>query len=192
MQLEGTKLPKLIRHRYFLYFYCITTITFFYTMDKNKYRREIESLLINIKEHFDNAVGNDHIPNLELETIVSKIEKLHQKAIIFQFLNNTNPAAFASPNIPAQAATPPAPIAFKKAIKDIRQEIGVNDKFQFIGELFHGEPKEYNAALDQINTYESLAEAETYLENLVEVYKWDESHPLVEKLHKLLFNKYNS
>jgi len=57
-------------------------------MDKNQIRKDVIGLIENIKEHFDNALNQDHIPQLELETIVNKIEKLHQKAIILHYLND--------------------------------------------------------------------------------------------------------
>ncbi len=57
-------------------------------MDKSSIRKEIAALINSIKEHSDNIGDNKHIPQLELELILHKIEKLYQKAIVFNHLNS--------------------------------------------------------------------------------------------------------
>lgn len=186
-------------------------------MDKNQIRKDIESLIANIKEHFDNALDHDHIPQLELETIVNKIEKLHQKAIILHFLNDknhdntrehktitANPETIGTPTVQTDlfgAAISPKPIvqAAQKtekvtdkkadAIADIHTAIGINEKFQFINELFEGNANEYTAAVNQLNNYPSFTEAESYLNSIKEIYKWKEDDLLVEKFMSIIKRK---
>ena len=57
-------------------------------MDKSNIRKEIAALINSIKEHSDNIGDNKHIPQLELELILHKIEKLYQKSIVFNHLNS--------------------------------------------------------------------------------------------------------
>ncbi len=57
-------------------------------MDKSTIRKEIAALINNIKEHSDNIGDNKHIPQVELELILHKIEKLYQKSIVFNHLNS--------------------------------------------------------------------------------------------------------
>ncbi|MDF2437547.1 MAG: hypothetical protein K0Q95_1923 [Bacteroidota bacterium] len=57
-------------------------------MDKKEIRKEIAILINSIKEHSDNIGEKEHIPQLELELILSKIEKLYKKSIVFNFLNS--------------------------------------------------------------------------------------------------------
>jgi uncharacterized protein YqgV (UPF0045/DUF77 family) len=186
-------------------------------MDKNQIRKDIESLIDNIKEHFDNALDHDHIPQLELETIVNKIEKLHQKAIIFHYLNekhhevdrthkNIEPVADTSstepqqtdlfgsaiaPKQPAQTITKSTSQAEKKteSISDINTAIGINEKFQFINELFEGNMNEYTAAINQLNNYTSFSEAEAYLNSVKGIYKWNDDQPMVEKFMSIVKRK---
>jgi len=184
-------------------------------MDKNQIRKDIESLIANIKEHFDNALDHDHIPTLELETIVNKIEKLHQKAIILHFLNEKshdstkgNKAALAnSETIPpvqtdlfgtalsskqaAQTVQKTEKSIDKKtdAITDIHTAIGINEKFQFTNELFEGNANEYTAAVNQLNNYPSFTEAESYLNSIKEIYKWKEDDVLVGKFISIIKRK---
>lgn len=57
-------------------------------MKKNEIRKEIASLIDNIKEHSD-AIGNQkRIPQLELELILSKITKLYERSIVYNYLNS--------------------------------------------------------------------------------------------------------
>ncbi len=56
-------------------------------MDKSIIRKEIATLINSIKEHSDNIGDKEHIPQLELELILHKIEKLYQKSIVFNHLN---------------------------------------------------------------------------------------------------------
>lgn len=56
-------------------------------MDKYSIRKEIAALINSIKEHSDNIGDKEHIPQLELELILHKIEKLYQKSIVFNHLN---------------------------------------------------------------------------------------------------------
>jgi outer membrane biosynthesis protein TonB len=57
-------------------------------MDKSGIRKEIAALINSIKEHSDNIGNNTHIPQLELELILHKIEKLYQKSIVYNYLNS--------------------------------------------------------------------------------------------------------
>lgn len=61
----------------------------------------------------------------------------------------------------------------KKPIADLKAAIGINEKFQYINELFEGNMTEYNIAVNQLNICSSHAEAEVYLNTLRELYKWD-------------------
>jgi hypothetical protein len=58
-------------------------------MSKSSIRKEIAALINSIKEHSDNIGDKEHIPQLELELILHKIEKLYQKSIVFNHLNST-------------------------------------------------------------------------------------------------------
>jgi hypothetical protein len=52
-------------------------------MEINKLRKEITQLIDNVKEHSDYLTDFDRIPHVELEMILVKIKKLHERAIIF-------------------------------------------------------------------------------------------------------------
>lgn len=56
-------------------------------MNKYHLRKEIAELIDSIKEHSDNIGTRKRIPQLELELILSKIKKLYEKSIIFNYVN---------------------------------------------------------------------------------------------------------
>lgn len=56
-------------------------------MNKNKLRQEISHLIDSIKDHSDMITNYRKIPQLELEMILSKIKKLYEKSIVFNYLN---------------------------------------------------------------------------------------------------------
>lgn len=65
----------------------------------------------------------------------------------------------------------------------ITKIIGLNDKFQFINELFKGDEAAYNDCLKRIESMESFAEAETYLINETGTkLKWDPESELYKSL----------
>lgn len=56
-------------------------------MNKYQLRKEIAELIDSIKEHSDSIGTRKRIPQLELELILSKIKKLYEKSIIFNYVN---------------------------------------------------------------------------------------------------------
>lgn len=56
-------------------------------MNKYQLRKEIAELIDSIKEHSDSIGTRKRIPQLELELILSKIKKLYEKSIIFNYIN---------------------------------------------------------------------------------------------------------
>lgn len=69
---------------------------------------------------------------------------------------------------------------------DLKSIIGINEKFQFINELFDGNMKEYTVALDQINNFSSKQEADSYLSNLKEIYKWPTDNEVANNFKEIV------
>jgi hypothetical protein len=77
-----------------------------------------------------------------------------------------------------------------KKIGDLKAVIGINEKFQFINELFDGNMNEYTVAIDQINNFSSSFQAESYLANLKEMYKWNKDNPVTKQFTELVKRKF--
>jgi hypothetical protein len=78
-----------------------------------------------------------------------------------------------------------------KAITDIGNAIGINDKFIFVKELFHGDTNMYNNTIGVLNNATNFNEAYNYL---IGNFDWDMDSPLVQILldlirRKLIINK---
>ncbi len=61
----------------------------------------------------------------------------------------------------------------RKPIANLKEAIGVNEKFLFINELFQGNIQAYNDAIARLNGMGSSAEAFAYLNELTRIQKWD-------------------
>jgi flagellin-specific chaperone FliS len=66
-----------------------------------------------------------------------------------------------------------------------RLEIGINDKFRMINELFAQNNVEYTTAIEQLNVCMSLEESEDYLNNLKALYSWKSDAPIVKTIYAL-------
>lgn len=78
----------------------------------------------------------------------------------------------------------------RNKITELKSAIGINEKFQFINELFDGNMKEYTVAIDQLNSFHSFAEAESYLANLQKVYKWNPDNLIVSTFEELIQRRF--
>jgi hypothetical protein len=205
-------------------------------MDKKQIRKEIAVLINSIKEHSDNIGEKEHISQLELELILSKIEKLYKKSIVFNFLNSEKDNSKTTREI-AKDETPVPPakteikqepvkgvdlfgsevvpqekvksekkpekkevakeekaapvIVHKPSVSDIRGAIGINDKFRFANELFNGNIQEYEIAISQLNSAETLASAMEYFMNIQQLYNWDNENECVKSLYEIVERRYS-
>lgn len=75
-------------------------------------------------------------------------------------------------------------------IKDLREAIGINEKFLFINELFKGNLNQYNKSIDELNAFESINGAFTCLIELKVQHQWDENGAAFKKLKELIERKY--
>ncbi len=289
-------------------------------MDKKQIRKEITTLINSIKEYSDSIRDKENIPQLELELLLHKVEKLYQKSIVLNYLNSVDEeTAVVKPAEPEKTVTPPvvetpkteapkeekiiekpiektpepetpkeepkAEIVEEKQVKteepkeepktetpvtekpvektpeketpkeevksevtkpeepkkeilkpedkkpvdlfgseipvvekpkaekkqekkeeklpvlnkiqkppvsDLRAAIGINDKFQFANELFAGEMKEYDIAIQQLNSAETMESASEYFRSLEQLYNWDPENETVKRLYDLVDRRYTS
>ncbi len=75
-------------------------------------------------------------------------------------------------------------------IKDLREAIGINEKFLFINELFKGNLNQYNKSIDELNAFESINGAFTCLIELKVQHQWDEKGIAFKRLKELIERKF--
>ena len=99
---------------------------------------------------------------------------------------------------PIEVAAPP--IAEKKSVEIVFEKpeiktypklaINLNDKFRFINELFAGNANEYNIAIEQLNTVNSVEEANAYTKGLKSIYNWNDDHEMVKNMNGLIHKRF--
>ena len=75
----------------------------------------------------------------------------------------------------------------KRTVSDLRQAIGINDKFLLIRDLFGGDSDEYDDVMQRLNRFESLDDCVIYL---TENYTWNANSDSVRMLMDLLERKF--
>jgi hypothetical protein len=78
----------------------------------------------------------------------------------------------------------------QKQISNLKDAIGINEKFNFIHELFDGVLNDYNEAIDKLNDLEELENALDFYTELKEKYKWDESKNSFIQLKNFIERKF--
>jgi hypothetical protein len=77
-------------------------------------------------------------------------------------------------------------------IKDLRSAIGINDKFQFIQELFGGDEKLFEVGIKTINAFKIFPEAHFYIKReLREKNNWDEESNVVKQFDQLIKRRFS-
>ena len=77
-------------------------------------------------------------------------------------------------------------------IKDLRSAIGINDKFQFIQELFGGDEKSFEVGIKTINAFKIFPEAQFYIKReLREKNSWDEESNVVKQFDQLVKRRFS-
>lgn len=82
----------------------------------------------------------------------------------------------------------PTPVShYYTTAKDIRTFISINDKYQFINELFRNDKDAYEQTLSEINGLEGEEQAMEYLNfSVVDAYDWNDSNDTVQMFYKVL------
>ncbi len=77
-------------------------------------------------------------------------------------------------------------------VGDLRQFLDLSQKYEFISQLFNGDVDHFNTALKRLNSSETYADAENYINTeLLTRYDWKGKEKQVEKLTKLLHRRFH-
>lgn len=77
-----------------------------------------------------------------------------------------------------------------KRIDDLKNAIGINEKFQFVNDLFEGRIELYNDAINRFNTCGSVNIAESIFEGLKSTHGWNEHTEAFHKLKTFINRRY--
>ncbi len=180
-------------------------------MNKNEIRKEIAELIDSIKQHSDEIGTQKRIPQIELELILSKIKRLYERSIVFNYLNTVDeaneeqviiPRPFIKDTEPApqpeledvvEVFSIPAPPISEHPFpstsgtpkKDIKKLVGLNEKFQFTKELFGNDAAQYNSALDRINASDDKASLTVVLNELASERGWQPENKTADAFRRI-------
>lgn len=76
-------------------------------------------------------------------------------------------------------------------LTDLRDAIGINEKFLFINELFNGDMGRYNKAIDEINSMQNKVGSDTYIMELKIEKQWDMESDAYIKFKELVDRKFD-
>lgn len=77
-------------------------------------------------------------------------------------------------------------------VKDLRAAIGINDKYQFIQELFRGDTDLYERSVKTINECSTLQEADYWIQREIKIIQgWQDDHHLVKHFYSLLRKRFS-
>jgi hypothetical protein len=78
----------------------------------------------------------------------------------------------------------------KSTLESLKKFIGINEKFLFINELFNGDMRNYNIALDELDSLKTIDGAKTYLFELKIQNQWQDDNEAYIKLKELIEYKF--
>ena len=78
----------------------------------------------------------------------------------------------------------------KKPVNDLKQAIGINEKFNFINELFKGSLQDYNLAINELNNASDWDDAENILNTLLLKFSWENNNEAFPKLYDIVNRKF--
>lgn len=77
-------------------------------------------------------------------------------------------------------------------VNDLRQAIGINDKYQFIDVLFNGDKDLYERSIKTINEFRSFQEADHWIQREIMIIQgWQEDNKLVQQFYSLLRKRFS-
>ena len=122
-----------------------------------------------------------------VRTVVDTMESAHKKVVLGETLGGASGMAMNEKLGKQHAHADVASKLQSRSISgDLRQQIGINDRFMLVRSLFGGDSAAYEAAIDRFNSFSDLDEAMLYMQ---ENFTWNPDSEGVGLLVELLERK---
>lgn len=152
------------------------------------------SVAAEISEQADNAADADASVAASQKTVVAETTSAKTDAPKYLFAAEPEPVLgeVLGGDVHTLADTIAAPkdmaseIVRKERITDLKQAIGINDKFLLLRDLFGGDAERYERTIDRLNAFDDLDDCIIYIS---ENYDWNPSSDGVRFLMELLERK---
>lgn len=153
-----------------------------------------DSVAVEISEQADNAADADASVAASQKTVVAETTSAKTDAPKYPFAAEPEPVLgeVLGGDVHTLADTIAAPkdmaseIVRKERITDLKQAIGINDKFLLLRDLFGGDTERYERTIDRLNEFDDLDDCIIYIS---ENYDWNPSSDGVRFLMELLERK---
>lgn len=159
----------------------------------NQSNKLVSAYLV-LKEHKDVSPDlNLHIKLMNVPTSEEKaaiVEPIKEQVIVEPVKEVVKPIEVVKEPVIEKVVEPIAEI--KPVVKEYaKMSININDKFRFINELFASNANEYNIAIEQMNSVNSLDDMMSYLKGLTSIYGWKEDNEVVKNLFNLAYKRFS-
>jgi hypothetical protein len=127
------------------------------------------------KAHSELASTSTHAPSIDLGENVQYFDMGEKtRGIPVQYTPSSDP--YFQPNRP-----------------DIRKQIGINDKYLFISELFGNDKEAYETVMTELNSFDTADEAQNWLKAAVhEQFKWSDDSDTVQSFYTVLMQFFSA
>lgn len=155
---------------------------------------KLVSAYLVLKEHKDVSPDlNLHLKLMNVPTAEEKaaiVEPIKEQVVIEPVKEIVKPIEVIKEPVIEKVIEPIVEI--KPQAKEFpKMAININDKFRFINELFDSNATEYNIAVEQMNSVNSLNEMMSYLKGLTSIYEWKEDSEVVKNLFALAQKRFS-
>jgi len=141
--------------------------------------KEGQDPAVSAKNTDENKENTTEQSNLETSTSTNDLPKLHQEET----------KSFYEHFMGLHKSTLSDQLGASK-IDSLKGAIGLNDKLQFISELFDGNHEAFNEYLSTLDQLSSNEEAHQLLSQIATKYEWDEENSSVEEFVKIISRRY--
>jgi len=151
---------------------------------------------VEVNETPEEVIGENLVASIMEIDETPAIEIVEAPAVEISQVNlaevKTEPILVASEKIEIKEVKEVKDHLVMEPIKDLRSAIGINDKFQFIQELFAGDEKSFEVGIKTINAFKIFPEAQFYIKReLREKNNWDEESNVVKQFDQLIKRRFS-
>jgi len=178
-------------------------------MDRSIIKKDIAVLVKTINEQFAAIEKAENFSQQQTALLVHHVEQLHKKVIMLEYANAETPVVETKTEETQKVkpvetivnSTPPVTEKIVKeevvipeiktpAAKGIKMVIGINDKFEFINELFKGSAADYEASLQLLNNSENRELAVKAFNELQKKYNWQQDNETADRLLEMVERRF--
>ena len=161
---------------------------------------EEEMRVIDEKTRLKTIPEEEFIPKVSFKPIVSQIEKPQEEV---KPIENEHPIRASEPEaqsltlnevLSAQTSQNTVSGQFsQRQVKDLKSLISLNDKLQFVRDLFNGYSLAYSEAIELINRFDSFDAADNFLkQNYAVKNNWAEKQDVADKFYEILNRRFSN